>query len=480
MTVLRELGTDMGKYIPAQIVPGIVGFISLPILTRLFLPLDYGYYSLVIAAVSVPTVIVGWLSMAVVRFYSVYDREGRLPALYGSMVRLLLITVAAIVAACSIILLLLQDTIDSRLYGYFWIGLLLLSLSGAYQLCLHFLRARRWVGWYSVFVSWQSVMTLLVGLSLIYIGNMDISSFFWGAAAAICVALPLAYMKSSDGVKVSGYLTRSQTREMVRYAFPLVVGNLAGWVLGLSDRYVIEAFHSSSEVGLYSLGYNVASQSMMLIVTLFMAATGPLGIKLYESEGRESAARFVAQSTRLYLLLALPASVCLGVLARPIIAIISPDQYDQAYTVLPWVAAGVFLLGMQQRFQAGLLYTKRTYYITAATVTAGLVNVGLNVIFVPEYGFLAAAVTTFVGYALLLAAIIAVSLPVFRWSFPVATLIRTVISSALMGLCVHFIYQIQPAAWFLAVATGAGAAVYFLVLAMLGEFTYWEIKGQNK
>ena len=479
MRVLRELGTDMGKYIPAQIVPGIVGFITLPILTRLFPPLDYGYYSLVIAAVSVPTVIVGWLSMAVIRFYSVYDREGRLPALYGSMVRLLLITVAAIVAACSIILLLLQDTIDSRLYGYFWIGLLLLSLSGAYQLCLHFLRARRWVGWYSVLVSWQSVMTLLVGLSLIYIGKMDISSFFWGAAAAICVALPLAYMKSSDGVKVSGYLTRSQTREMTRYAFPLVVGNLAGWVLGLSDRYVIEAFHSSSEVGLYSLGYNVASQSMMLIVTLFMAATGPLGIKLYESEGRESAARFVAQSTRLYLLLGLPASVCLGVLARPIIAIISPDQYDQAYTVLPWVAAGVFLLGMQQRFQAGLLYTKRTYYITAATVTAGLVNVGLNVVFVPEYGFLAAAVTTFVGYALLLAAIIAVSLPVFRWPFPVATLIRTVISSALMGLCVHFIYQTKPTAWFLVVAVVAGAAIYSLVLAVLGEFTYRETKEQN-
>jgi len=288
MTVLRELGTDMGKYIPAQIVPGIVGFITLPILTRLFPPSDYGYYSLVIAAVSVSTVIVGWLSMAVIRFYSAYDREERLPVLYGGMVRLLLITVAAIVVAGSIILLLLQGTVDSRLYSYFWIGILLLPVSGAYQLFLHFLRARRWVGWYSLFISWQSVMTLLVGLSLVYIGKLDISSFIWGATAAISVALPLAYMKSSDGVQVSGCLTRSQTGEMARYAFPLVVANLAGWVLGLSDRYVIEVFRTSGEVGLYSLGYNVASQSMMLIVTLFMVATGPLGIRLFESEGRES------------------------------------------------------------------------------------------------------------------------------------------------------------------------------------------------
>ena len=69
---------DAVKYLPAQIVPGIVGFISISVITRIFSPQDYGNYSLAMAAVMVLATLCGWLPMSIIRFYPSYERDKKL------------------------------------------------------------------------------------------------------------------------------------------------------------------------------------------------------------------------------------------------------------------------------------------------------------------------------------------------------------------------------------------------------------------
>jgi len=64
--MIIDLFKDILKYLPAQIVPAMMGFISIPIITRLFDPADYANYILVIATVSVLITIVGWLPMSII------------------------------------------------------------------------------------------------------------------------------------------------------------------------------------------------------------------------------------------------------------------------------------------------------------------------------------------------------------------------------------------------------------------------------
>lgn len=51
--MIKDLVKDMTKYLPSKIIGGIIGFISIPIITHLFSPTDYGNYSLVLVAVGV-------------------------------------------------------------------------------------------------------------------------------------------------------------------------------------------------------------------------------------------------------------------------------------------------------------------------------------------------------------------------------------------------------------------------------------------
>jgi O-antigen/teichoic acid export membrane protein len=149
--MIQEFIKDLVKYLPAQVVPAIVGFFSIPIITRLFLPADYGNYALVLATVAILYAIAGWLSMSIIRFHPVYEREGELKEFYGIVIKLLLISVIVLSFIFIAILFLSQTYISNNLYHLMRIGVLVFILTAIFNVLLQFLRAKRQVSWYSAF-----------------------------------------------------------------------------------------------------------------------------------------------------------------------------------------------------------------------------------------------------------------------------------------------------------------------------------------
>jgi len=85
--------------------------ISIPIITRLFQPGEYGNYVLVISTVSVISVIVGWLSIPIIRFYPLYEHNKKLPAFYGTILTMTFISIIILTCIFVIILLFLKSNI---------------------------------------------------------------------------------------------------------------------------------------------------------------------------------------------------------------------------------------------------------------------------------------------------------------------------------------------------------------------------------
>ena len=102
--------------IPAKICPGIVGFISIPIITRLFPPQDYGNYSLVMATVMVLTTFMGWLPMSIVRFYPAFEKNKKLDIFANNIVNSTLISILIIIPVFIVFFLFIQTRLTSKLY----------------------------------------------------------------------------------------------------------------------------------------------------------------------------------------------------------------------------------------------------------------------------------------------------------------------------------------------------------------------------
>ena len=462
----------MGRYLPAQIVPGIVGFISIPIITRLFTPGEYGNYVLVIATIGVLSTIIGWLPMSIIRFYPVYERDGKLDEFYGNIIKSTIISILVVSLIASGVVVILKPHISMKLYPLLWIGIPVFILTSGLGVPLYFLRAKQQVGWYSGFRIWNSIAAISFGILLVMAFRFGVSGLLLGSVLGLAIAFPFLWKKAIEGVSLSPKgISFSLMSEMAKYSFPLVIGNLAAWILSLSDRYILEFFRGSKEVGIYSASYGISEKSIMLLTTLFMLASGPIEINIWEKEGKKKSQELASRLTRYYLIICLPAIVGLSVLAKPLIGILTVQEYYQGHRIIPLVTLGAFFLGLQQRFQAGPLFYKRTHLIMFSIIASGLLNLGLNFLLIPQYGYMAAAITTFISYIFLLILMIVVSRHLFIWEFPFKSLVRISCASAIMGALVYYIGNSLTSSTLLNLVLGVcfGIVVYFAMLLLLRE-----------
>lgn len=340
--MIKDLVKDIGKYLPSQIVPAIVGILSIPIITRLFPPEDYGNYVLTRATIGVLSTLAGWLSMSIIRFYPAYERDGKLDEFYANITKLAVISITVISFAFLGVLLFAKSYISSELYSLMRIGILIFILTSVSGVLLHFLRAKRQVSWYSGFMVWKSITTISLAILLIMIFHFGVEGLLWGSILGLTIALPFLWKKGIGKVRLSSNISIPLTLDMVKYSFPLVVSNLAAWILSLSDRYILEFFRDSQEVGIYSASYAASERSIMLLAALFMLASGPIGINIWEKEGKKKSREFVSKLTRYYLIICFPAVIGLSVLAKPLIKILTAQEYYEGYKIIPLVSLGAF------------------------------------------------------------------------------------------------------------------------------------------
>jgi O-antigen/teichoic acid export membrane protein len=215
------------------------------------------------------------------------------------------------------------------------------------------------------------------------------------------------------------------------------------WGLSLSDRYLISIFRAGSEVGLYSVAYNISGKSIDMVVALFMLSMGPTVMNTWEKQGREATESALAMITRLYLILAFPAVIGLTLLAFPLVALLTAKSYHEGYRIVGYIAFSSFAWGLSQIASVGTLIKKQTRRIAFNQIIAAVVNLSLNLVLVPRFGFIAAGVTTLAGYASLLVLQAYASRPYLTWLFPFRTLRNTIIASACMGLTVWRVYALS-------------------------------------
>ncbi len=478
--MIKELLKDVAKYLPSYIIPGIVGIVAIPVITHLFTPAEYGNYALVLVTVSVlASIAVVWIGSSIVRFFPAYSSDEPLEELGGTTIKLTLISVVAVCLISLGILFLVRDRMSPNLYFLMNIGILLFIARSGYQVLLHFLRAKRQVNWYSSFTIWRGVAGLGLGVALVMGLGLGVEGLLWGTLLGIAIALPWLWKVALGRVSLrAGRVISPLAWQMARYGFPIMIVGIASWILSLSDRYIIEFFRGSQEVGIYSASYVITDQSIGVILSLFLLAGNPIAFSIWEKQGEAATGQFVNRLTRYYLMIALPAAVGISVLAKPVVSVLTATDYHPGYVIVPLVAFGLFLAGITNMFGIGLACHKRTDLMMYCVLGSAILNVVLNLLFIPQYGYLAAAVTTLAAYAVNLTFIIIISSRFFVWSFPFKSLVRIAVASAVMGAVAQFLGSSLTSSTLINLITGivVGVIVYALILFLLRELQEEEIQ----
>jgi O-antigen/teichoic acid export membrane protein len=478
--MLSKFLKDLVTYLPSKLLPALTGFITAPILTRLLTTTEFGNYALAIGLYEFLFALTcSGLGAGAVRFYPMYKTKGRLGAFFSSLGLSVGVAIAAGCAVSFLVLGLLQERLPEDLYPLLLISVLVFVVQAVFVVFMQVVRAQERSKLYTTLELLANYGGLGIGLFLLYVLDWGVSGLLWGVFIAFALSMAVLLPLVARGSPRQRYAA-DDMGTMWRYAVPLMVGNMAMWGLRLADRYLIGIFRSRAEVGLYSAAYNISSKSIDILVAVFLLSMGPLVFNIWEKSGAEATQRSLQATTRVFLIMCLPAAAGLTVLAKPFVALLTDTPYHEGYRIVGFVAFSSFVYGLAQIASVGLLLAKRTNRIATNQVLAVAVNLGLNIILVPRFGFVAAGLTTLAGYVTLLILQVQAARKHLSWPFPVRTLRNTIIASAAMSLVAAGIYALPQDGGglhvgFLFLSVAAAILVYGLGLVLLGELDEREL-----
>jgi len=402
--MIKRLVTNFSLYSIAEMLTKGLGFILLPLYTRLLTPADYGILAIAGAMASflLPLITLGARG-AVHRFFFQFDDNNKRREFYGALWLFLLLFPLFILVFFEIIggVLYKGTFFGVKYHPYISLALWTSYLSLATFTFLNLiLRA-------SERVLLSTLLTLGQFLASTFFTIIIV--FFWikGAKGVLCGR---AFGTVLIGIVSCFFILRyvklnlsiSHWRSALVYSAPLTIHFISRSLLDMSDRFVLQQYTSFTEVGIYNVGYQIGAGIVLVSqagYNVLLPLYGKLGSNSLGNNGKTYISQIVT-----YYVLVVTLTLLLVILFTPeIVVIMAPHEYYNATVIIPWVALGFWFMSLCFLSQGILSHiVGNTRWIAIGTICTALVNIVLNLVFVPIFGVIAAAITTTVSYLFLL------------------------------------------------------------------------------
>ena len=143
-------------------------FIAIPVLTRLFQPDEYAFYTLTMSTITVLTIISGWLPMSILRYFSKYKNKNEIESFTKTSFYFNAVTALSLSSLYFSILFLFEATISEKFYDFLTIGVFVYFVYAIYEIPLTLLRLENKINSFSLFSAWKFIGRITIGLVVIY------------------------------------------------------------------------------------------------------------------------------------------------------------------------------------------------------------------------------------------------------------------------------------------------------------------------
>lgn len=190
------------------------------------------------------------------------------------------------------------------------------------------------------------------------------------------------------------YFDRKLIKHILKYTIPLIPATVSSWVIDLSDRYIINHFFSSSEVGIYAI-----ANKIVIILTVFSSAfmTSYPSFVFSNAKQKDAKDKF-GKILNYYFLIFCILSIIITVFSKEIVMLMSQRTYWMSYKMVGFLTFGNFAFGMAFLVGSGMSIAKKSTYSMMISWISAIVNIILNMILIPKYGAVIAAITTMISY----------------------------------------------------------------------------------
>lgn len=179
------------------------------------------------------------------------------------------------------------------------------------------------------------------------------------------------------------------------FNLPLLPHYLSQIILGQADRVMINSMVGAAKAAIYSVAYNISS-----LMNLITNAINSSYIPFTYNALKKREYKKLATTTNIVLLMIAFGSIIVTSFGPEVIMIFAPKEYYEAIWVIPPVSASVYFMFLYPLFGNIEFYFEENKFVTLASIGGAIVNVILNWLAIPLWGYIAAAYTTLICYIL--------------------------------------------------------------------------------
>lgn len=367
-------------------------FLTVPLFTRLMTKSEFGLFNDFLSIQEIMVIIVSLnmeasLISAKYKFNEKYD-EYVFSVIFMGLLSCLIFFIAFIFAGHQI----------EELIGVDKNYLLFMFLYFPAWVCINIFLTREQLEYNyksTVFVSLGlALVSTIISIVLLNIMNNHVMARIIGLTIPnLILGIILFFVLANKGKRIN----YKYWRYALTICLPYIPHLLSMKILLFSDRIMITKMCGPDNTALYSLAYICSS-----IITVFLTSLNNAFLPWLGEQINSKNVEIIKKVSRYYIIAFTYFIIIILLIAPEILWVMGGNAYcESVYIAIP------IIIGCYFQFFYSLLasieqFLGKTYWMAFASVIAAIVNVGLNFIFIPRFGYIAAGYTTMIGYMLLM------------------------------------------------------------------------------
>ncbi|MFT5892159.1 MAG: O-antigen/teichoic acid export membrane protein [Dokdonia sp.] len=386
-------------YALGDIIPRLIGFISLPILTTYLTPADYGIVNYV-NTLNTFLLALGFLSINtyfLVFYYRCKTSEEK-KKLLGNLSTFIILLNAVIVIALLFFGKHLFNALGSNIdfYPYIVIAILtnFFNLFSILPAAL-FRVIEKPMPLTILNISRGVIAFILTLVLVIFYEYTALGVLYANLIVNFLFAFVFLYMIRNH---IIWNLHFKQIKKVLAFSLPLVPGSIAYYLTTISDRILIDKYLSLNDLGIYSVAATIA-----LILNIFsFSAYKAFEPHLFKNWGSDTFMSIFENIRNNFVYVLLIGVLCISVFSKEFFIIMTDVKFHEAYWYVPMIIMAVYSSSISMIYGTTITAQGKTKINSMISITGALISVTLNIIFLPKYGLLTAAVVSSLAMTIML------------------------------------------------------------------------------
>lgn len=368
-------------------------FVSLPLLSRIMDPTQYGKLSLINTAIMILYVFVSLnMQNAVMNRYM--KSSENFSNYLGSIVLFLIPFQIIIIIAEPFYRNFLSRILGIEASDLIWVLVICILLSYIYIYSSYLQASKQSLKYVKLNVISKVTEVIFIFAFAYYMSSNQYLSKVY--SQLIISSLLVIYLFFHIKKIISFPKGTSDIKDALFFSVPLIIHVLSNSLLSQADRLMIADMLGVYDAGIYSFSYNLG-MCIIVVVMAWNASWQPRLYKMLDDGDNKKIRERIFYST----IIVFAVSALAILFSNEMIMVLAGEKYYQGAEIVPVIIFGNALIHIYLCFANFVFYQKKSFIISLATMFALLVNVLINYYAIPKYGIIGAAWATVISYFML-------------------------------------------------------------------------------